>query len=95
MKRKKGNISINMVILAALALIVMVIVVVIFVSNSRKFGSTINGCHEKYGSDADCLDKESGECAQQGGRVDWTAQCDAQGLEECCLFGDSNSENEA
>jgi hypothetical protein len=46
---KKGDLSINIIVIAALALLVLVIIAVIFMNRAVIFGGTVNDCLSKSG----------------------------------------------
>ncbi len=58
MKKKAQSISINTIIVAAIALVVMVLVVMIFTTNIAKFRTSSNKCETNGGT---CVKIESGD----------------------------------
>jgi len=85
MKSKKGvELTLNTVIIAVLALLVLLIVALIFTGSIKRFVPVIQGCEEKYGTDASCVDDKEA-CQSAGGRVDSFAECQDD-AKVCCLF---------
>ena len=93
MKSKKGvELTLNTVIVAALALIVLLVVAFIFVFNVQRINPIFRGCEEKYGAEASCM--QAKECTDSEGRVDSFAKCSNADATEtdkdkkivCCLF---------
>jgi len=67
--RKKGvEISMNTIVIAAIALLVLIVLVLIFTGQTGKFARGINDCKGKGGgtSPGDCTDT-SADCAAKGG----------------------------
>ena len=50
MNKKAQGLSMNMIILAAIALIVLVVLSVIFIGRGRTFSATVGDCKQKGGS---------------------------------------------
>ena len=59
--RKAQGLSLNVIIIAAIALIVLVVISVIFASRSQIFGTETRSCTNKGGTcrDDGCLDNEA------------------------------------
>jgi len=75
---KKGDMSINMIVVATIALIVLVVIVAIFVNKSGTFAKETNRCR------GNCLDSgtacegtvdQTGKCFTLDGKVDDTKTC--------------------
>lgn len=79
MKKAQG-LSMNVVIIAALAIIVLIIVVFMFVRGAREGGTAFFDCRSRGG---ECVPKDS--CKDDDGRVDITVTSCVEG-QECCLF---------
>ena len=70
MNKKAQGLSLNMVIMAAIALIILVIIVAIFTGNLGKFGVGVSACSTKSGTCKEsCVDGETAiiaKCPEAG-----------------------------
>jgi len=80
MKKQGVEITVNTLIIMALALIVLIVVVFMFVRGAREGGTAFFGCESRGG---ECV--PIGSCKDSEGRVDITCTSCDEG-EECCLF---------
>jgi len=64
MSKKAQGISINVIIVAAVALLVLVVLSVIFLGRLGIFGSQVGQCENKGGQ---CLDVSGSSCNQESG----------------------------
>ena len=78
MNKKAQGISMNVIIIAAIALLVLVILSVIFIGRMGRFGEQTGGCAQQggkcYGNDVGC-----GE-----GEIPFDAKCAAED-QMCCI----------
>ena len=75
--KKAQSISINTIIVAAIALIVLIVLVFIFSNKSRDFVETGNNC-EALGGKCDEYDSATGDC-NEGWVKHISAKCDNEG----------------
>ncbi len=66
MRKKAVELSLNAVIIAAIALIVLVVIVIIFTSYSGKFVHGLDDCKAKGGNPGNCKDTAA-LCVDAGG----------------------------
>jgi len=64
--KKAVEISMNTIIIAAIALLVLIVLVLIFTGQTGKFTRGINDCAAKGGSEKNC-EKTSAICVSNGG----------------------------
>lgn len=76
MNKKAQGISMNVIIIAAIALLVLVILSVIFIGRMGRFGEQTGACSQQGGT---CYD---GGCPQ--GTTPYSANCPDEG-QSCCL----------
>jgi hypothetical protein len=88
MKSKKGvDLTMNTVIIAALAVIVLIVLVFMFIQGSRDGSTVLFGCESRQGT---CDYSTAEECRNAGGRVDPVGRCPEDMV--CCLFTESDEE---
>ncbi len=87
MKSKHGaELTLNTVIVAALAIIVLIVLIVIFLQGTQKGTTTFFDCASR---DGDCMTSE--DCIALGGKRDPSAKCPDEG-DVCCLFGQQQTD---
>jgi hypothetical protein len=80
--RNAQGISMNVIIIAALALIVMVVLVMILFSKTRSFGAGVESCTDKGG---ECV-SGFGACLSKGGATISGTECSKkEPAEVCCV----------
>ena len=72
--KKAQSISINTIVIAAIALVVMVLLILIFTNNAGSFNQTVNSCIAQRGT---CVDRDSisDECGGQFQTVRYDLAC--------------------
>ncbi len=76
--RKKGDISINVIVIAAIALIVLVVLIVIFTSRFGVFTKTVKNCEAQGG-----VCKASCDASAEGTLLGTDCEQKA-GINKCC-----------
>ncbi|MBI5391083.1 hypothetical protein HZB02_06365 [Candidatus Woesearchaeota archaeon] len=91
-KRKKGELSLEVIVIAAIVLIVLVILVVIFAGKIRIFGTGYSDCASKGGhcAETSCSQRgANGQCLCESSEASLTGtSCerdDLPGNELCCV----------
>ena len=77
--KKSQSLSINTIIVAALALVVLVVLIMVFTGKIRIFSSTLESCAAKQG---ECLSKT--ECTGNKVQIPNT-ECDKTAGKICCV----------
>lgn len=77
--RKKADLSLNTIVVAAIGLTVMVILIVMFIGKARLFGKGVSSCTEKGG---ECVAGFT-VCLNTGGVTISGTDCDDSG-QVCC-----------
>ena len=79
MKNKRGQgLSLNTIIIAAIALIVLVVLVMIFTGRMGAFTGGINKCVNQGG---ECVSNAATECTDVGGTIITASNCP----DNCCV----------
>ena len=79
MTKKSQSLSINTIIVAALALVVLVILILVFTGKIKDFSSTLESCAAKQG---DCLSKTA--CTGTKVKIPNT-ECEKTSGNICCI----------
>ena len=77
---KKGELTINMIVIAILALVVLVVILVIFGKQSSNFLTGLNSCQSKQG-----ICTTDTRCSQEKGQV-LSFKCDKESDPVCCYL---------
>lgn len=64
--KKAVELSLNAVIIAAIAILVLIVLIIIFTNNSGKFNIGLNDCGQKGGQYGDCK-TNAADCIAAGG----------------------------
>ena len=86
MLNKKGDLSINVIVVAVIALVVLIVLIVIFAGRINLFNQGVNSCTDKggiqYSSNVDCI-QEGG--TPSGPFIDRTSGKPV-GTDICCII---------
>ncbi len=85
--RKAQGLSMNVIVISAIALVVMIILIVIFIGKARSFGSGVASCTDKGGK----CEASFTACLNKDGVTISGTKCDESG-EVCCLIREKEGE---
>lgn len=81
MEKSGQGLSLNTIIIAAIALLVLVVIALIFMGRINIFGGGVTECNNNGG---ECMATVS-ECTQEGGTIKSGGQWECEDAEYCCL----------
>jgi hypothetical protein len=82
MLKRKADLSVNVIIVAALALAVFVVLATLFTNKSKDFSSGINSCASKQGK---CTGTENQKECGQGQATIPNTNCEKEKKGICCV----------